>query len=545
MIKLHIRDKWVHIFLPMLFLGISKFNESYYLSADHGNLLPLYFVRVMMVIFLLYISIQVQKRFTFHKISLNSLFPENKRLFLGLFIWFLVWFGYWLVVYYPGSYTIDTLDAIQQIKHMRIHDWFSYLHPLTYLILYQIYPNMLIIGIAQAFLVSFIFADVISYLFSKLSINSKVKVTSLIIFILFISCNTSIIYYTFFYMRDIPYSFLHFYFAFYIFKLCIENQGKVISNHSLSIIIVWGLILALYRGEGFIILLTTLLALFLYGKYRGITFIKLLIMVSVLFFILNWCLPKFLNVHSTNKNYYKLTLIAYPLGFILGHEKEYISDNHQEDIDILSKVVDIEGIKQNTNCYDIEIFQLRENQWNRNASNNEWEAFYNRAYQIFFKNVHLFLSARTANFFAQLFAFKGRAERTNDIARDNISHSTVTANQLNLKKILQLEIPSCIENNKKCGINSMMVLEKFSFNWHWNSVMALVLSTGVLFLYGYVPISAIAASIILSRIPLVFLTAPYAFVRYVYSLYLFGLFILLFVVVERWCVKKVESNKFK
>ena len=393
-------------------------------------------------------------------------------------------------------------------------------------------------GVAQILLISFILADVISYLFSKFTINSKIKVISLIIFVLFISFNTSIIYYTFFYMRDIPYSFLHFYFAFYVFKLCIENKGKIITNYSLSIIVALGIVLALYRGEGFIILLVTLLALFLYKKYHSMTFIKLLIIVSLMFYVLNWCLPKFLNVYSTNKNYYKLTLIAYPLGFILGHEKEYISDNHQEDIDILSKVVDIKGIKQNTNCYDIEIFQLRKGQWNRNASNDEWDAFYNRVYKIFFNNIHLFLSARTANFFAQTIAFKGKAERTNDIARDDIYHATVTANQLNLKKILQLEIPSCIENNKKCGINSMMLLEKFSFNWHWNSVIALILSVGVLFLYIYVPISAIAASIILSRIPLVFLTAPYAFVRYVYSLYLFGLFILLFVAVERWCVNK-------
>ena len=93
-------------------------------------------------------------------------------------------------------------------------------------------------------------------------------------------------------------------------------------------------------------------------------------------------------------------------------------------------------------------------------------------------------------------------------------------------------LPQCDANKDACGYAPLMILEKFNFQWHWNSVFAFLASILTLCLYKYLPISAIAASIILSRIPLVFLTAPYTFFRYVYSLYLFGLFILLFVILE-------------
>jgi hypothetical protein len=238
-------------------------------------------------------------------------------------------------------------------------------------------------------------------------------------------------------MRDIPFGVLHLYLAFYLFKICIETGNIEISRKQLIIIFILGLLLAIYRGEGWIILLTALFALYIYGKFNTKLFIKSIICALIAFPVLDSFLPKLLNVSSVTKNTYKLTLVAYPLGFILREGnykatglrftepegKNYMSSDYDEDKRILSKVINIKAIQDNTNSYDIMDFQHEGNYWNRDATDEDWKEFYNRTYKIFWDNPHLFLAARTANFVSQLFIPKNRAERTNDIGRFPLTYN--------------------------------------------------------------------------------------------------------------------------
>ena len=215
-------------------------------------------------------------------------------------------------------------------------------------------------------------------------------------------------------------------------------------------------------------------------------------------------------------------------------------------------MIDIEGIQKHTNSYEITVFQHEGNYWNRSASEEDWKQFYKRTSKIFMDNPHLFLAARTANFISQLYIFDKRAEKINDTGRFDLTVKECVEHKKENKwcslycddimlGILKM-LPQCDSSEKACGYAPLMILEEFNFQWHWNSVFALLASIFVLCLYKYLPVSAIAASIILSRIPLVFLTAPYAFFRYVYSLYLFGLFVLLFVALE---IMQKKSDHYK
>jgi hypothetical protein len=540
-----LKEHLYHFLLPISFLFLSHFNEKFYLQPDCDTYLPLYFIKMVLFAFGFWLSTVIQNTF----IKIRSMQKEygkivltvRQKSFIIIVSWFLIWYGFWLVIYYPGSYTPDTLDAIRQFSYMKINDWFSFLHPLTYLFLYQFYPDIISIGIAQILLCSFVFADIISYFYTNFRISSNFKVLLFSSFVIFISTISSVIYYNFFYMRDIPFSIIHLYFAFYVFKICMDSGKIPLTQHQIISLLGIGFVLSLYRGEGWIIMIVAFIALFVYGKMNLKSLSKLLLFSCVSIFVLNNSLPNLLKFHFTSKEEYNLTLVAYPLGFILREGKNYISSNYEEDKEILSKVVDIEGIQKHTNSYEIAVFQHEGNYWKRDASKEDWQQFYKRASKIFLENPHLFLAARTANFISQLFIFDKRAEKINDSGRFELTAQECTRHKKENKwcnlycdnvmlGILKM-LPQC-QGKEACGHTPLMILEKFNFQWHWNSVFALVMSIVVLCLYKYLPVSAVAASIILSRIPLVFLTAPYAFFRYVYSLYLFGLFILLFVAFE-------------
>jgi hypothetical protein len=535
-----------HFLLPIGFLILSHFNEKFYLQPDCDTYLPLYFIKVVLFVFGFWLSNVIQNTFskiqTMRKEYGKIILTTRQKSFIILMSWFLIWYGFWLIIYYPGSYTPDTLDAIRQISYMKINDWFSFLHPLTYLFLYQFYPDIISIGIAQIFLCSVVFADIISFSYAHFKIRNDLKLLLFGCFVIFISTISSVVYYNFFYMRDIPSSIIHLYFAFYIFKICMETGKSPLTRHQAISLLGIGLFLSLYRGEGWIIMLVALVSLFFYGKVSLKSFSKLFLFFCVSLFLLNNSLPNLLKVHFTSKEEYNLTLVAYPLGFILREGKNYISSDYEKDKEILSKVIDIEGIQKHTNSYEITAFQHEGNYWKRDASKEDWQEFYKRTLKIFVENPHLFLAARTANFMSQLFIFDKRAEKTNDTGRfDLTAEECIKHKQENkwcnlycddiMLGILKM-LPQCDSSKEACGYSPLMIIEKFNFQWHWNSLFALLASIFVLCLYKYLPVSAVAASIILSRIPLVFLTAPYAFFRYVYSLYLFGLFILLFVILE-------------
>jgi hypothetical protein len=109
--------------------------------------------------------------------------------------------------------------------------------------------------------------------------------------------------------------------------------------------------------------------------------------------------------------------------------------------------------------------------------------------------------------------------------KDNGVCGYISLQQLVRQQILQLK-------QMEGRITDLFKLDHFDFDWHWNSATALLLSILILFLYKYLPITAISSAVILSRIPLVFLTAPCAFFRYVFSLYMFGIFVLFFAGLE-------------
>lgn len=545
-----------HFFLPTAFLLLSHFNEKFYLQPNCETYLPLHFIQVVLFAFGFWLSVAFQNTFvkvqTMKKEYKKIVLTVRQKAFILVISWFLIWYGFWLVIYYPGSYTPDTLDAIRQISYMKINDWFSFVHPLTYLFLYQFYPHIIVIGIAQTFLCSLVFADIISYFYAHFSIRNDIKILFCGVFVIFLSTISSIVYYNFFYMRDIPFSIIHLYFAFYVFRICIESEKLPLTQHQAISIVSIGLLLSLYRGEGWIIMAVALISLFFYGKINLRSFSKLFLVFFASFFVLSNSLPHFLKFHFTSKEQYNLTLVAYPLGFILREGKNYISSNYEEDKEVLSKIIDVEGIQKHTNSYEITAFQHEGNFWKRNAPKENWQQFYKRSQKIFIENPHLFLAARMANFMSQLFMFDQRAEKINDRGRFDLTVSECIKHKQENKwcnlycdnvmlGILKM-LPRCDANKKACGYAPLMILEKFNFQWHWNSVLALLASIFVLCLYKYLPVSAIAASIILSRIPLVFFTAPYAFFRYVYSLYLFGLFILFFVILE---ILKKKHDKLK
>ena len=402
-IKNFFKVNCAHLLLPLLLLLLSLYNERFWLNEAHGpDLSPLYLIRILLVlsgfflskkIYQLYLSSR-GKPFAWHSCN------KKQKYFLIIFLWLTIWYGFWLFIHYPGSYTSDTAETLRQITSMEINNWFSYLHPLLYLYLYQIYPHLLIVGIFQVGLFSLIFADMTSYLFTKIKMRKEcLRVLLCVVFVLFFSSIASITAYTFFYSRDVVFSVLQLYLAFYCFKVFLESRDKILRKNQIFFMIALSMFLSLYRIDAISSMIVVLSCLLLFRKVSVAYFGKMTIIASLVFLLLNNVLPEVLKVQDFLKKDYKLTLVAYPLGFITSHEAGvYLSNDYKRDEEIINTITSIENLKNHTSCYGVNDFMWGDDRWDINATEVEFGQFYKNAYRIFIKNPHLFLAARTCNF---------------------------------------------------------------------------------------------------------------------------------------------------
>lgn len=524
-----IRNNYPHIFVPAMLLFLSKNNEQFWLNPDHNpNLLPLYFVRLLLILCGFFLSKRVHLFYKFIKKEGGiSKIKRETKVFLVIFGWFTLWYGFWLFIYYPGSYTSDTTSVLQQISKMRLDNWFSYIQPLLNLFLYQILPHLLVLGIFQVLLCSFVFSKIFSYFLFKINLNNKVKLPIFIVFLAFFSYIPSITAYTFFYSRDIPFSVLQLYLAFICFKAFIESN-KPLSFAQILEILFLSVLLALYRSDGIAVLAVVLITFILFRKNIPYSIVKIIPLTLVVFFISNQLVPKVLGVKDTYGLNYTLTLVAFPLGYVVSND--YISNNYQKDEEIINTITTLGNLESYTSCYGVHDFMYSENKWNTKATKEQFDVFYKNSYKIFLQNPHLFLAARTCNFIAQVFSPTGRAEQLNDGGRYWINYNN--CKDPNNRPVECKMIPLCDDEDGICGYTNVLNLRKISDHWNFNTAFALIISIMCLILYKYLPYTALASAIILSRLPIIFLAAPAIYFRYMFSLYLFGIFILFFIILE-------------
>ena len=516
----------VALFLSIALLVVSFLNQYKYLLPGAVNLSNIYLAKIVffLIVFkgfkVLVNKIIIIKNYGFSK--------KDKFAFL-IFLWFVTWFSFWLYGQYPGFLFSDSLVVIRQMQELNFTNWFSALHPFVHLLLFQFIPHPIAIPIFQLLLTSFAFTYSLTLLY-----NFYPSKWILFLSICILSFSAPIIGLTLFYTRDTIFGIIHFLLAIVIFKLFLTKK-KIDFKQTLWISLLT-LFLALYRGEGFIVLIFVCLCFYFLYKNRLKKFIITVLSLLILFFSLNSALPLILKAKSDGN--YKLTLILNPLGYFV--QNNYYTQSPQRDKEIISNVLDYEKVKQLSTPYEIPVYWAGGWYWQK--TNDDFRKLYNLYNRILLENIPLFLANRIQTFLASSGFTEQGLTYEDWLGNERLPESMEVSKQFNLyfkpsEKLHEIQKNILLKTKIYNGFLN-------GKNLFWNFMPHLTLILIIFLLYKWIPYTALASGLILCRVPILFLINPASQFKYYYSVYLFGSIVLFLAIVEWRCkVRDLKSSK--
>jgi len=188
----------------------------------------------------------------------------NRPLFWGMFMGALGAFGAWLLVYWPGHFTSDSVHIWWVAKNP---GYFLYDHPvlnvLYYRFLQQFWDHFAVVGIVQIFFTSLLGSYVFYWLYKR-----GVPLWGIAPFYLLFVTSIPVGLYTITLWKDIPFALLVVFWAFFFVKLAFEKRegGKRSSRGMIIVLSLLLLALCLSRYNGIVYLLVVPLGLAVLGK---------------------------------------------------------------------------------------------------------------------------------------------------------------------------------------------------------------------------------------------------------------------------------------
>lgn len=452
----------------------------------------------------------------------NKGLDGETKVFLFMFAFFVCWFGFWLIGLWPGYFMTDSYATLWRMYSLQFDGWFSRLHPLIYLALYQLLPNAVVVPIFQIILTSFVFA----YAMAKLHGMGLSRLFQSLLAALLLA-NVPVIALTLLATRDTIFSLVLLFFAFWIFFKVAEGKREELSLKELSFVAAALLFLSIYRGDG--IALVPAVPLVLRMTRRVSTAKAAALAVSVLLFaqLAKSVLPAVLHT-ADEERAYAVSLMMNPLGSLL--QNSYVTATPEQDRKLLGMLVNVDKVKEVSIPHEIPAFW--DGHWRPGLSDENFARVKSLFGRMVKDNMGIFLENRWLCF-ASSTGMTQAGFTYSDMARDknHPAHYDVVYHEALHRTI----VPSLYELQSK-AIASASAYKGMRFEGkflHWNFLPELLLSALALLLFPWFPATASASLMILSRVPLVFLAAPASQFKYYYSLYLFGFFVIFMLIAER------------
>jgi hypothetical protein len=264
-------------------------NYTFHQILNYQNIISIIF----WIIFLYYFFITL---FNYLDSLKTSYLKSNniKNLFLILFSVFMLVNIIYYLCYYPGIYTVDSINVLNQaLGYTNITTHHSVLYTLLIklftLISSNIHLDMVIFCIFQIIMVSITF----SYLFTYL-IKRKVNKYLIIFFLIYFITSPIMGMYSFAVWKDIPFSLSIVWFSIFL----IEMTNKKKFNITLFIII--SLAVMLFRNNGLYMYLLTMPFIILFNKEEYKKILLSLIIIFSVYFTFTGPIYKLLNVEKSS-----------------------------------------------------------------------------------------------------------------------------------------------------------------------------------------------------------------------------------------------------
>lgn len=443
---------------------------------------------------------------------------HKKLILIGLSsIWFSGILYFYSVINFPVLYDIDLMNSYRSALSTISDSWFSHLDTLLMLSFLNIVDNVRVFLLVSIIGCTSILTWLISILYD-LKISKR---WSLIIWL--IPLVPTFGYMTNYISRDLISAYLHLVLAFSFFAIKAKCYPPLRNLSKLDIIfLVAAVFAASIRSEA---ITTAMVFMFFFLFFTGLN--RKAKVASSLLFILLFTLSRF-SAHwmypNDNARKYK---IIYSVSHIIGSiiTEEYKSDDKQRDNEIISRYFNLNKILNEH--VENNIMPVHNGAVVDNPPDTKELALL--AIKLSWDNPILFLKSRATMFLHTI----GATSKTIRIPRE--SAKTIQRPQLSkLGDQVRFhkfeEAPS--QRLWKLGEYIQMDLMYNSLSWSYNIIPQLLICFISLFLFKVAPLSAMASSVILARLPIFFILLPAAQFKYLFDLMAFGILIIPFLVWE-------------
>ena len=428
-----------------------------------------------------------------------------------LFVGWTAYLGGWLLAMWPGIFMTDTTDIVNNTRQGIAYEWFSYLHSLIHLVVLDLIPEAAAVGVIQVLAT----AGLMAYASTTL-LRVRRNWPAVIAMNVLAAASAPVVVNTLLESRDTLYSVAHVFLAIYVARAVMLDRR--LSRGGLVGIAVLTSALSVYRGDGIALVVVVPLVLLLGLRpprdavLRGAgVFVAALIAFHVV-------LPAALAIQE-RPHQYELALRLNPLGAVL--QTDFYSETKEADLAALSRVIDVEGVKQVST--PVEIPAYWGGKWNQAASDADFAAFEAVSDRLLRDNLGIVAGNRLRTFSAasglSAGGFTGTAMAGADDRFDWIADRTGMAGEPPVQGLYDVGAKFIRASGEFRGITLR------GSALHWNLLPSLLLLLGVLLAFRRVRFEAVIAVILLSRVPLILAAAPASQFKYYYAIHLGGIIV--------------------
>ena len=444
---------------------------------------------------------------------------ERRWVFWAMFASSALVFSLWLLAWWPGLMTRDSLDGWLETKRLVFRNWNPFVHTLLVLALTQLYDSPAVVAIVQLVATAALGSGILFFVFSH-----GVRFRWIAPFFLAFALSPPIAVYTLLVWKDVPFCLLTVFWACLLYALAYRRRVGdpfVPGRAAVVVLAVLLVLVATVRHNGLPYLLVLPGLMLAGGLVPRRQLAALVVLAAGLYVGLEYGIGTLIGAHrNTNYRIISLSVEVNPWAALLGDRVGYYTDDPEGDRRILGAFMDPDTLLRTYSPLGVVPLVYGDNRRDTITA-EETRAISRRFLRRAAENLHIVMAERAYLFFATLgFRNWGVASLlwNRDLGDDGAETLAV------LRDAPWSHRLRALGERILAGANEFRGLRGGSF-LYWNAFLPLLPVVLVFLLYRWLPLTALACTVIVVQVVVLFLTLISNDFRYVYFVHLFAYFL--------------------